>query len=788
MAFSGITVRGSAIEAVSDTSIQVHPGADLTIGKLVVVNCVTDNDSTAIADGPSARHSSVADGKGNSWTKLAEYTDSDGAAADGVTVSSWATKISVAILTTDYITLTVASAVTCKIISVFEAVLGAGGSYMVGALGVGQSAISASVSGMVSREYLLIGHGGAEGTDSSKTPDADYTERFDLVSTSITQHVVTRIATLTADTCTSTTWTNTNPVFLLIALYEVAATTFPTLGVLDNFNRTDAGSPLQGWLGVGEGGLCCASNQCAGATADANTEFLDQVLGADQEGYVTIMVKPSDSQEINILARTDLVNITYYGLIYYRQATVGDKLYLIRFDAGTPVWLTAELLMGQAVQSGDKMGISVVGNQITGYYKPNGGAWGVILGPVTDSTYPTGTHLGLNCHANTIRMDDFGGGTLGATAYKLWGAAGPFALAGQAGRLQAAHLAKAAAGSFTLTGSDARLRAAHLAKAAAGSYGLAGQNALLRATRLLVAAANGLVLTGSDAQLIYTEVGKYGLWTATGAFTLAGADVKLLRKLAILTGAGGYALTDPNAFLLRSARIMTGAGGFALTGANAAFLRRYLALAAAGSLTLTGQSAYLLEKHLALAMAGSFALTGANATLLSKRLARAAAGSFALAGMDAILTYTVVGVYKLLASVGAFSLANPGATSLADRQLRAIAGSILAESGGSTEIAARKLMAAAGSLLMTGSSATLAYVQLMHYLLQAGAGAFALMDNNAHLLGLRKVFTIAGGFALTGSNAYLLNNYIYPVGLFRHTEQDIADKWKSLAALLNGGI
>jgi len=243
--FSGITARGKATESSSDNSISVSPSANLTVGKLIIVNCVTDNDSVAVSDGPSSRHSTVADSKSNSWGKLAEYTDSDGAAADGVTISTWASKITTQITTSDSITLTVAANVTEKIISVFEVTLGLGGSYAVEQIGVGQSAISASVSSMPSREYLLVGHGGAEGTDSTKTPDSDYTERFDLRTGSygskVTQHVVTRIATLTDDTCTSSAWTNTNPVFLLFAIYEF----IPPITVSGKILQESASSPYE---------------------------------------------------------------------------------------------------------------------------------------------------------------------------------------------------------------------------------------------------------------------------------------------------------------------------------------------------------------------------------------------------------------------------------------------------------------------------------------------------------------------------------------------------------------
>lgn len=110
----------------------------------------------------------------------------------------------------------------------------------VGTVGVGQSAIAATVTGLPPCEYLFVGAGASEGNDNAKTPDADYTERFDLrtgsgtAATEICTHVVTRIAIDDDDTCTSTAWTNTNPIFLLVPYYEIADTLHST--VTDNFD------------------------------------------------------------------------------------------------------------------------------------------------------------------------------------------------------------------------------------------------------------------------------------------------------------------------------------------------------------------------------------------------------------------------------------------------------------------------------------------------------------------------------------------------------------------------
>ncbi len=225
MAFSGITTRGSAVSNSSGTTLAVSPSANLAAGLLAIVCCASDNNQTS--DGASTFHT-VTDSKSNTWTKVCEYTETDGSVDDGATVSVWATKVTTQILTSDTITLTLGAAKADKIISVMEVTMGSGKTFAIQQVGAGQNSLSASVASMPAREYLLIGAGASEGEDNSKTADGDYTERFDLITSTtgnldvnIALHVQTRIATLTGDTVTSSAWTNTNVIQTLSALYEI---------------------------------------------------------------------------------------------------------------------------------------------------------------------------------------------------------------------------------------------------------------------------------------------------------------------------------------------------------------------------------------------------------------------------------------------------------------------------------------------------------------------------------------------------------------------------------------
>lgn len=232
MAFTSITARGSNVSTANDTTVAVSPSATLTVGKLVVVCVASKNVGTA--DGATTTHT-VTDTNSNTWTRQAEYTETAGVASDGSTISVHTAVIATQIGTGDTITCTLSGAVAEKIITVFEATI-TNRTVSLAQVGVGQNAISASVTGLTSREYLLVGAAAAEGSDNFKTPDADYTEQFDLrsrnASTATTIHVQTRVATLTSDTCTSTGWTNTDPIALLVALYEILTPSLPPVPVI----------------------------------------------------------------------------------------------------------------------------------------------------------------------------------------------------------------------------------------------------------------------------------------------------------------------------------------------------------------------------------------------------------------------------------------------------------------------------------------------------------------------------------------------------------------------------
>jgi hypothetical protein len=209
----------------------------------------------------------------------------------------------------------------------------------------------------------------------------------------------------------------------VVVNYTPPTVSFPATPILDDFNRADEGSvgppvvQMTGWRDMsGQGVIGVRNNQAAGLVggtggAAANHSGWDQVFGSEQEAYVTVAVKPLNSEEINLYLRVDEGLQGYcYGYIYYREGT-SDKHYIMRIDSVSATQISPTVY--QTIGIGDKLGFRALGNEFTVYRLPSGSStWQVLVGPITDSTYTHRGYISLDHNSDTIRTDDFGGGTI----------------------------------------------------------------------------------------------------------------------------------------------------------------------------------------------------------------------------------------------------------------------------------------------------------------------------------------------------------------------------------------
>lgn len=182
---------------------------------------------------------------------------------------------------------------------------------------------------------------------------------------------------------------------------------FPNAVLLDNFNRADAQPPSASWGDDWTGNSLAQpqiiSNECAADTGSntGSSYWNPQAFTGDVEIYVTVPVVGT-ANLVLALHLSDL-GLTVDG---YSLLISGSTWFLSRIDDGSG---TQILNADQAISDGDSVGVELVGDTFTLYYKPSGGSW-TALDTVTDSTYTSG-YLGLIIlGATDTRIDDFGGG------------------------------------------------------------------------------------------------------------------------------------------------------------------------------------------------------------------------------------------------------------------------------------------------------------------------------------------------------------------------------------------
>ncbi len=152
------------------------------------------------------------------------------------------------------------------------------------------------------------------------------------------------------------------------------------------------------------------------AVDNSNTSFAwnfwnQSGFGPDSEAYMTVATYGS-SDVIRVGGRVTGGTPSYTG--YFVSVSSTGVWSFIRLDTGTPTTLTTGPT--QALASGDKVGIRIVGTTLTGLHYTPAGGWVQVLSYDTsqDATqYSAAGSLALEFKTSTV--DDFGGGTITAS-------------------------------------------------------------------------------------------------------------------------------------------------------------------------------------------------------------------------------------------------------------------------------------------------------------------------------------------------------------------------------------
>lgn len=205
-------------------------------------------------------------------------------------------------------------------------------------------------------------------------------------------------------------------VTMLCLLIASPVWAFPTTPVLDTFTGVDGTEPPNSnWtndvIRNVAGGCQLQDNAVAGNSLNALRGCYWNVttFGANCEAYVTI-VNTGSTVSGGVMCR--LANIGNNTTDGYAVDWVdaASEIHIFRIDNDT----TSQLgdTISQAIATGDKIGISTIGDQICAWFDDGGAGW-TQLACRTDSTYTAGGYIGMDVQGSTTvgAMDDFGGGT-----------------------------------------------------------------------------------------------------------------------------------------------------------------------------------------------------------------------------------------------------------------------------------------------------------------------------------------------------------------------------------------
>jgi hypothetical protein len=261
VAWAFVAERGTAADKTTAVSMSMSPSASIPAGAILVVRCAADNE-LASADGETTQHA-VTDSKGNTYTRLVEFSRNAGAKRGGVVKSLFISKLQTGLTTSDTITFdtgwTADGSAIAKAMALAEFSVGAGKTWQrdgKAAAGGSSTTPSVTISGLSSIERLWLGGVGIEATTADGfTEDADYASLTAVgtsggsAATNVADRTARRIATLTADTYNPTLGTARDWAAVLVALAEVNDIT-PVFGqailVADAVLRGAAGAVIRG--------------------------------------------------------------------------------------------------------------------------------------------------------------------------------------------------------------------------------------------------------------------------------------------------------------------------------------------------------------------------------------------------------------------------------------------------------------------------------------------------------------------------------------------------------------
>lgn len=154
--------------------------------------------------------------------------------------------------------------------------------------------------------------------------------------------------------------------------------------------------------------MVISSNFMTSAGDDEGTSMYNVLLNADQESYVTIDQFSTEDVHAPVLLHLRMDGINGTGAGYYIGLDSTGEFGILNA-------VTFDTIFGPitipGVGNGDSLGFRAQGSVLSAWYKPAGGAWGLIVS-IVDTTFPNGGYLYMDCFDDTFKLSNFGGGNL----------------------------------------------------------------------------------------------------------------------------------------------------------------------------------------------------------------------------------------------------------------------------------------------------------------------------------------------------------------------------------------
>lgn len=178
MAFGQVGSIGAAQNKTAGTNVSLTvTGRDATAGQLLLIFVAVDNTTTT--DGQTSDVGLPSDSQGNTYTKIGEFTNSQGSADAGATIALFYTIVTTTLVQfTDTVTSNVNASRAAKAIGGFLYTIGSGNTIQVENIQTladdGADPGSMSISGLPNQEHLFVRAVAAESNTTTNISGTNY--------------------------------------------------------------------------------------------------------------------------------------------------------------------------------------------------------------------------------------------------------------------------------------------------------------------------------------------------------------------------------------------------------------------------------------------------------------------------------------------------------------------------------------------------------------------------------------------------------------------------------------